>query len=125
MRLALLASPRCGNNWVRRVLSDVLGYPHFAAHSVNEFPQKLPSDCIINIHASNNWAIKEFLKTRSCTTIALARHPLDILVSVLQFARNEPAVHRWLNGSCRIQNDLEGLCPDDAQFVDWMTGVGT
>jgi len=124
MRIALLASPRCGNNWVRRVLSDVLSYPHFAAHSIDEFPRPLPSECIINIHAVNDPAVKTFLKENSCTNIVLTRHPFDIFVSVLQFARNEPAVHKWLNGSCQIPHDVDGLCPDDAEFVGWMTGRG-
>jgi hypothetical protein len=124
MRIALLGSPRCGNNWVRRVLSDVLGYPHFAAHSVGEFPKELPSDCILNIHALNEPVNKAFFERHSCKIIVLARHPLDIFVSVLQFSRDEPAVHKWLDGSCRIPYDAASLCPDDASFIDWMTGTG-
>ena len=124
MKIALLGSPRCGNNWVRRVMSDVLGYPHFAAHSVEDFPKELPTDCILNIHALNEPPEKAFFERHSCKIIVLARHPLDIFVSVLQFARNEPAVHRWLDGSCGIPHDAASLCPDDARFVDWMTGAG-
>jgi len=105
-------------------MSDVLGYPHFAAHSVKDFPIDLPSDCILNIHALNEPLEKEFFERRSCEFIVLARHPLDIFVSVLQFARNEPAVHQWLDGSCGIPHDPASLCPDDARFVDWMTGAG-
>ena len=124
MKIALLGSPRCGNNWVRRVMSDVLGYPHFAAHSVNDFPEDLPPDCILNIHALNEPLENAFFEGRSCQFIVLARHPLDVFVSVLQFARNEPAVHKWLNGSCDLPHDAASLCPDDARFVDWMTGKG-
>lgn len=124
MKIALLGSPRCGNNWVRRVMSDVLGYPHFAAHSVKDFPKDLPPDCILNIHALNEPLEKAFFERHSCKFIVLARHPLDIFVSVLQFARNEPAVHKWLNGLCGIPPDAVNLCPDDARFVDWMTGAG-
>jgi hypothetical protein len=124
MRIALVGSPRCGNNWVRRVMSDVLGYPHFAAHSVEEFPKELPPDCILNIHALNEPPDNAFFEKHSCKIIVLARHPLDIFVSVLQFARYEPSVHKWLDGSCRIPSDAATLCPDDASFVDWMTGAG-
>jgi hypothetical protein len=124
MRIALVGSPRCGNNWVRRVMSDVLGYPHFAAHSVEEFPKELPPDCILNIHALNEPPDNAFFEKHSCKIIVLARHPLDIFVSVLQFARYEPSVHKWLDGSCRIPSDAASLCPDDASFVDWMTGAG-
>ena len=63
MRIALVGSPRCGNNWVRRVMSDVLGYPHFAAHSVEEFPKELPPDCILNIHALNEPPDNAFLRS--------------------------------------------------------------
>ena len=124
MKIALLGSPRCGNNWVRRVMSDVLGHPHFAAHSVEEFPKELPTDCILNVHALNEPPDNAFFEKHSCKIIVLARHPLDIFVSVLQFARNEYAVHKWLNGSCRIPRGTSSLCPDDASFVDWMTGAG-
>jgi len=124
MKIALLGSPRCGNNWVRRVMSDVLGYPHFATHSVNDFPEDLPADCILNIHALNEPLENAFFEGRSCRFVVLARHPLDVFVSVLQFARNEPAVHKWLDGSCEIPRDAASLCPDDARFVDWMTGEG-
>ena len=124
MKIALLGSPRCGNNWVRRVMSDVLGYPHFAAHSVEEFPKELPTDCILNVHALNEPPDDAFFERHSCKIIVLARHPLDIFVSVLQFARNESAVHKWLEGSCRIPRGASSLCPDDDSFVDWMTGAG-
>jgi len=124
MKIALLGSPRCGNNWVRRVMSDALGYPHFAAHSVQDFPKDLPSDCILNIHALNESPERAFFKRHSCNIVVLARHPLDVFVSVLQFSRNEPAVHRWLDGTCGIPYDTQGLCPNDPSFVHWMTGAG-
>lgn len=124
MKIALLGSPRCGNNWVRRVISDVLGFPHFAAHSVKDFPKELPTNCVLNIHALNERPDNEFFERHSCKIIVLARHPLDIFVSVLQFARNEPAVHKWLDGLCEIPYDVTRLCPDDAAFVEWMTGAG-
>ena len=124
MRIALLASPRYGNNWVHWVISDVLGYPHFAAHSIEEFPLALPPDCILNIHALNNAPEREFFEKRSCILVALTRHPLDIFVSVLQFARHEPAVHKWLNGSCRIPYEVQNLCPDDVEYVRWMSEDG-
>ena len=86
-------------------MSDVLGYPHFAAHSVQEFTKDLPPDCFLNIHALNEPLNSAFFERHSCKIIVLARHPLDIFASVLQFARNERDVHKWLDGSCNIPYD--------------------
>ena len=124
MRIAILASPRCGNNWVRRVISEMSGYPHFAAHSVDDFPAELPDDCILNIHAVYDERTKDYFERLSCKLVVLGRHPLDVFVSVLQFARNEPAVHSWLGGKCFIPANSLDLCPDDDEFVGWMCSEG-
>jgi hypothetical protein len=124
MRIAIIASPRCGNNWIRRVISELSGYPHLAAHSINDFPNELPDNCILNIHAPCDDQTREYFHRSSCKLVILGRHPLDVFVSVLQFARREPSVHKWLDGRCFIPLDARDLYPDSPAFVEWMCSEG-
>ena len=124
MRIAILASPRSGNNWVRRIMSAALMYPHFASHAIDDFLADLPTDCILNVHAPCDRRTRDFFEQRLCKVMVLARHPLDIFVSVLQFSRNEPGVYQWLGGACEIPQNANRLSPNDEQWVDWMTGDG-
>jgi hypothetical protein len=124
MRLALIGSPRAGNTWLRHVIAEALGTPTFAEHAFRDFPDPLPPACVIQIHTyRSDWALS-WLGERDVSVIATARHPLDILISVLQFARRRSDPQRWLGGACRVPADTTRLAPEDAEAVAFMAGAG-
>jgi hypothetical protein len=91
--------------------------------ALEDAPNPLPADYLINVHVYRTAEALTWLRSREVPVIALARHPLDVLVSVFQYARLQPAVHRWLNGDCRIPRDTT-LAPEDPEAVAWMRSDG-
>jgi hypothetical protein len=51
--------------------------------------------------------------------VALARHPFDVLISILHFAPNEPDTARWLNGEGGDERPIYGLTPRSPGFLDY------
>ena len=52
----------------------------------------------------------------------LARHPLDVLVSILHFASHEPQTARWLDGEGGDESSILGAEPASAAFLASATG---
>ena len=52
----------------------------------------------------------------------LARHPLDVLVSVLQFAPHEPQTRCWLGGEGGDEAAILGRSPCSPEFLHYATG---
>lgn len=97
MRLALVSSPRSGNSWLRMLLSSLYDLQQNAVH----YPQAinwadLPENCIVQIHWHNESQFNSLLKLHGFDVVTIARHPLDLLLSVLHFAPHEPQTACWL-----------------------------
>jgi hypothetical protein len=54
----------------------------------------------------------------------LARHPLDVLVSMLNFIRHEPLTARWLEGNAEIPKTLVGQAPTSENFLNYAMSWG-
>ena len=50
MRIALIGTPRSGNNWLRAVLAETLELTPVAVHNYLEAPVPLPERCIFGTH---------------------------------------------------------------------------
>jgi hypothetical protein len=53
--------------------------------------------------------------------LVLARHPLDVLISILHFAMHEPT-SRWLEGEEGTERPIFGAMPRSTAFLDYATG---
>ncbi len=53
-----------------------------------------------------------------------ARHPLDVLISVLHFIRYEPETAEWLGGNCSIPLDLPGKAQASPEFLEYALSFG-
>ena len=87
LRIAVISSPRSGNTWVRSVLGDILRLQQFAVHNYIEL-ENIPDRCIVQLHWYREPNLQRFLNDRRFKTLVLARHPLDVLVSILNFIRH-------------------------------------
>lgn len=65
-----------------------------------------------------------FLQRHGFQVITLARHPLDILLSMLRFIRYEPETARWLEGNCAIPASLTSATPASPEFLEYAIGFG-
>lgn len=119
MKLALISSPRSGNSWLRKNLAELLGLKEFGAHNLDQLPEALPNNSILQFHWPRDERIEDYIQDQGIDlVITLHRHPLDIYLSVLRFAQVEPETLFWLNGKAKI-NDLIGLKPSDRKFIEY------
>lgn len=124
MRIAIVSSPRCGNTWVRSVLSSALLLPEIGVHNYLDVPVELPSDCTLQVHWYREPNFQRFLKENDFQTVVIARHPLDLLISVLHFVRHEPLTSEWLLGNAEIPKELAGQSPTSDIFMDYALSWG-
>ncbi len=120
IRLVLLGNPRSGNTAFRRMLAERFGLVQLAFHDIGDIPTDLPDRVIIQIHTPWDPDFEEWLEARGFQTIALARHPLETLLSMLRFASFEPAVDRWLSGG--LLRSVLGASPADDAFHRFAVG---
>ena len=123
LRIAVISSPRSGNTWVRSVLGDILGLQQFAVHNYIEL-KNIPDRCIVQLHWYREPNLQRFLRGRCFKVLVLARHPLDVLVSMLNFIRHEPLTARWLEGNAEIPKSLAGQSPTSQDFLKYAMSWG-
>ena len=123
LRIAIISSPRCGNTWVRVVLSDILKLEQLAVHNYSEL-ESIPDRAIVQLHWYREPRFQCFLRDYGFKTLVLSRHPLDVLVSILNFIRHEPLTARWLEGNAEIPPSLIGQPPTSREFLRYATSWG-
>jgi hypothetical protein len=122
LRLAVVSTPRCGNTWFRHLLGEAYGIPSIAVHNPADVPwETLPEECVLQIHWHPLPSFLERLERHGFRVVALARHPLDVLISILQFALHEPTA-RWLEGEAGNERPIYGAMPRSAAFLEYATG---
>ena len=119
-RLFLACTPRTGNLWFRKMLAASLGIQNVAAHSPEEVPWRdLPTDCLVAMHWHYSDGFAAFLRSQGFSSIVTMRNPLDVLISILQFSKHEPATARWLNGEGGDERGLACADPTSPEFLQY------
>jgi hypothetical protein len=114
MRVAVVASPRAGNTWLRGLLAGLAGAQQRAWHTPGEVPWgTLPEQFVLQIHWQPETQFVDLLRANAFSVVTVARHPLDLLMSILHFCRHEPQTSRWLDGAGGTEDRLVGAAPDD------------
>gem|GEM_PF-908888 len=123
VRIALISTPRSGNTWLRRILAKVLQLAEFGAHRPGDLDwQALPNRVILQIHWLPDAEFSSLLNQHCFQRIVLARHPLDVLISILSFSQHESATRHWLDGAGGDESILEGASPMSDAFRAYATG---
>ncbi len=119
-RIAIISTPRSGNTWLRRLLSHLLSAPELAFHTPSEVPwNELPENCILQIHWPLTSAFVDLLNHSKFHVVVLSRHPLDVLLSILQFSPHEKETSRWLDGAGGNENCIHNVTPSSQTFLDY------
>jgi hypothetical protein len=118
IQLAIFASPRMGNTWLRALLKTVYDLADFAAHGIDEIPwDALPSRHLVNLHYPPSDALHELLgATRA---IVIARHPIDALISVLHYSSFHPGSNGWVGGAGGNEDQIRNETPISRAFRDY------
>jgi hypothetical protein len=98
--------------------------PEFAVHNYRDLPTSLPDQAIVGLHWYREPGFQAFLRDGGFKVIVPARHPLDVLLSVLHFVRHEPLTARWLEGNVELPPDLAAEKPFSAGFEHYATSWG-
>ncbi len=122
----LTSAPRSGNTLLQRLFHEVFGYPVLAAPTIDDVATELvTAPVLMQIHAVRNRRALQFVDRLSARVVTVARHPLDVVISILHFSRHEPQILDWLDGEAiGSPTTLRGASPTSEQFVEWATGSG-
>jgi hypothetical protein len=119
-RLFLACTPRTGNLWFRKMLATSLQWTETAAHKPAEIPwRSLPPKCIVAMHWQFSQDFHDMLQAHDFVPIVIARHPLDVLISILHFSQCEPATSKWLGGLGGGEHLLHQADPASPEFLEY------
>lgn len=120
MRIAIVSSPRSGNTWLRRLLGATYRLEERSAFTPDELDwEALPERCVLQLHWHRTPEFLAQLDRYGCSVVVVARHPLDVLVSILHFAQHESSTDRWLDGEAGSEAVLWGADPTSPAFVEY------
>lgn len=123
LRIAVLGTPRSGNSWLRMIVGAATEIPTTAVHELTDSVLAgLPRDCVVQIHWRREPEFLKLLADHGFRVLTIARHPLDVLISILQFAIHDSESDRWLLGRAGDESGLFGAMPGSRAFAEYGTG---
>lgn len=97
--------------------------PEIAVHTPGEIAwQSLPPKVILQIHWRDTDNFVSLLAENGFRPIVIARHPLDVLISILHFATYESQTARWLDGEAGSEISIINKSPLCSEFIDYSVG---
>ena len=128
LRLAVLGTPRSGNTWLRRMLATAyrLDGPdrERAIQDASTIDWgSLPDRSITQVHVAKTYQLAQQLSDAGVRVIVPIRHPLDVLISILQYARGQLWYStRWIQGVGGDESEIVGRTPCDPKFLEYAVG---
>ena len=122
MRILLVSTPRCGNMWTRRLLRSLYELEERSVHDAGDLDwDALPDRVVVQLHANRTPELEQQLERHGFRVGVLARHPLDVLISILHFARHEPQTANWLGGAHGDERKILDATPTSRAFIRYAT----
>jgi len=122
-RIAILSTPRTGNTWLRRLLDGVYSLPQIVADSPADIEwERLSARCILQLHWDRDPALLEKLNEYAFRKIAICRHPLDVLISILHFSSTHAGTSSWVGGRGGGEEAIANVLPRSPAFLEYATG---
>lgn len=122
LRVAIVATPRSGNTWLMHLLAKAYGVPALPVPDPRQVDWgSLPPGCVLQIHWHPTPQFRATLSGWGFHTVVIARHPLDVLISILHFCQHDPTGH-WLSGEGGTERPIDGATPCSTAFLDYARG---
>jgi hypothetical protein len=127
LRIAIVSTPRSGNCWLRHMLARVLdlhemGVDQAAPPEQGLDWESLPDRVIVPMHWLPEAGFRSRLEQHGFRPIVIARHPLDVLLSVLAFSQHDVSTQFWLAGAGGDERSIQGASPMSEAFLTYATG---
>ena len=123
LRIAVISTPRAGNTWVRHLLGTAYEVPHLARHSMREEDwAALPPEVVLQIHWRRTPEFQAKLHEHGFRVVTVARHPLDVLISILHFCIYESESEQWLLGAGGTEAEIYSAMPRSRSFIEYAKG---
>lgn len=123
MRIAVVSTPRAGNTWVRHLLATAYRLPHLARHAMADADwTELPAEVVLQLHWRRTPDFAAKLDEHGFRVVTVARHPLDVLISILHFCIHESESEHWLLGAGGTEADIFGAMPRSRVFIEYVKG---
>jgi hypothetical protein len=123
VRIAVVSTPRSGNTWLRHLLCDLYGLEPLVLDAPSDRDwETFPQRCLLQIHYHRSEEFVRLLDRHGFRVVTMARHPLDILISILHFANADARTHAWLYGEGGDERPIIGAKPRSEAFLSYATG---
>ena len=123
LRIAVVSTPRAGNTWIRHLLRHAYQLPHLAKHSMtDEDWRTLPPEVVLQLHWRREPAFAAKLHEHGFRVVTVARHPLDVLISILHFCVFESESEHWLLGAGGSEREIYAAMPRSRAFIEYAKG---
>lgn len=123
LRVAIVSTPRSGNTWLWHLLTALYDVPGIAVHSPLEVAwEALPPSCVLQMHWRRTDSFVERLRQHRFRVVVMARHPLDVLISILHFSLHDRATAKWLEGEGGNERGIFGAMPRSTAFREYVKG---
>jgi hypothetical protein len=122
-RIAVISTPRSGNTWIRHLVGGAYDLPVASRHELADADwAALPEALALQIHWPREPGFLDRLRAHGFRVLTVARHPLDVLISILHVAVYDVESERWLAGRGGDERGLWGAWPRSPAFLDYATG---
>ncbi len=123
LRIAVVGTPRTGNTWVRHLLGTAYGVPHFSRHAMSDADwDTLPPEVVLQLHWRRTPEFEATLNRHGFRVVTVARHPIDVLISILHFCIYESESEHWLGGAGGSEASIFAAMPRSRPFIEYAQG---
>ncbi len=121
-RLVVVGSPESGVGALAAALSEDLGIPlHAVEHPADVAWQEIRDRVILSVIWRYSDHLRSTLAANGFREIVVARHPLEVLLSVLRHSQIVAGRSQWLGAPDYPEARLAGADPASPEFIDWAT----
>lgn len=104
------------------MIAESIGLESWSTHEFDAIEWPEGGGAAVQVHCFPEPHVLEVLDQHGVTPVTVARHPLDVLISILRFSADAPETGRWIDGRGGDEALLEGATPVDEAFREYALG---